>query len=400
MMKILMTFLTIVTLETINTSPEADPLGIKYFVANPKSLDYKFTGKKDEHRFGVELKENKQFHHTKTAEDGVRLGCYGHEQDGKMYSTHYVADGKGYRLVPHQDLITVYPKDGGEARKASFVQSFNEEEIRSENIRYFFPEGCQSPKIEIEKIEVKSGLLNGASQGATKPQQTSPGSEAGKLSGTSSITSNGKQKKGRELDFPPSDQSGGKASPNQVTETPKSEKPTNLNETPTTEKQKIYEELKSQEISAGKPATTPPSDSSKIKQEPIVTDTKSSIPSTGGVTSNVLTLTPKISSGNLNNNYIPPINTFTPDARASLTPQYRNENKECSDTCCDDNRPQILLSRSTLGSCCKGVAKIVIPLPMETLSKISTSEIIEITSETSNIVMLEKLLKLVEKYKL
>jgi hypothetical protein len=38
----------------------------KYFVANPKSLDYKFTGKKDEHRFGVELKENKQFHHTKT----------------------------------------------------------------------------------------------------------------------------------------------------------------------------------------------------------------------------------------------------------------------------------------------------------------------------------------------
>lgn len=39
---------------------------IKYFVASPKALDYKFTGKKDEHRFGVELKENKQFHHTKT----------------------------------------------------------------------------------------------------------------------------------------------------------------------------------------------------------------------------------------------------------------------------------------------------------------------------------------------
>lgn len=37
-----------------------------FFVANPKSLDYKFVGKKDEHRFGVELKENKQFHHTKT----------------------------------------------------------------------------------------------------------------------------------------------------------------------------------------------------------------------------------------------------------------------------------------------------------------------------------------------
>lgn len=41
-------------------------LKTKYFIANPKSLDYKFTGNKDEHRFGVELKENKQFHHTKT----------------------------------------------------------------------------------------------------------------------------------------------------------------------------------------------------------------------------------------------------------------------------------------------------------------------------------------------
>lgn len=46
----------------------------------------------------------------------MRLGCYGHELEGKKYSTHYVADGRGYRLVPHQGLITVYPKDGGEAR--------------------------------------------------------------------------------------------------------------------------------------------------------------------------------------------------------------------------------------------------------------------------------------------
>lgn len=38
----------------------------KYFNVNPKALDYKVTGKKDEHRYGVELKENKQFHHTKT----------------------------------------------------------------------------------------------------------------------------------------------------------------------------------------------------------------------------------------------------------------------------------------------------------------------------------------------
>jgi hypothetical protein len=48
------------------SAESGDDTKTKYFVANPMSLDYKFTGKKDEHRFGVELKENKQFHHTKT----------------------------------------------------------------------------------------------------------------------------------------------------------------------------------------------------------------------------------------------------------------------------------------------------------------------------------------------
>lgn len=68
--------------------------------------------------------------------------------NGKKYSTHYLADSHGYRLVPHQGLITVYPKDGGEARKASFVQSFTEDEIRSANIRYFFPDGCAIGKFD------------------------------------------------------------------------------------------------------------------------------------------------------------------------------------------------------------------------------------------------------------
>lgn len=78
-------------------------------------------------------------------------------QDGKKFSTHYVADGRGYRLVPQKELITVYPKDGGEPRKASFVESFSKEEIKSSNIRYFFPEGCKlgyevdAPPIKIVK---------------------------------------------------------------------------------------------------------------------------------------------------------------------------------------------------------------------------------------------------------
>lgn len=49
--------------------------------------------------------------------------------------------------MPHQGLITVYPKDGGAPRQASFVQTFNEDEVRSENIRYFFPDGCSSASL-------------------------------------------------------------------------------------------------------------------------------------------------------------------------------------------------------------------------------------------------------------
>lgn len=77
----------------------------EYRAANPHS---------DKHKFGYELGENKHFHHTTTDEDGVRLGCYGHVLDGQKYSTQYVADSKGYRIVPTHDLITVFPKSGGE----------------------------------------------------------------------------------------------------------------------------------------------------------------------------------------------------------------------------------------------------------------------------------------------
>lgn len=66
----------------------------------------------DKNKFGYELGENKHFHHTTQEEDGVRLGCYGHVLEGKKYSTQYVADAKGYRIVNTHDLITVYPKSG------------------------------------------------------------------------------------------------------------------------------------------------------------------------------------------------------------------------------------------------------------------------------------------------
>ncbi|CAO1414640.1 unnamed protein product [Diamesa tonsa] len=111
----------------------------------------------EKHKYGYELKENKHFHHTTTEEvkeDGVRLGCYGYvHPNGKAYSTHYVADNRGYRIVPHHGDILVYPKDGTDARKASFFESFNEDEIKSSNIRYFFPNGCKSTMIDIKLID-------------------------------------------------------------------------------------------------------------------------------------------------------------------------------------------------------------------------------------------------------
>lgn len=93
------------------------------------------------------------------AEDGVRLGCYGHMQDDKLFSTYYVADGKGYRLVPHNKVILVYPKDNGEPRKASFISEFDEDEINKSNVRYLFPAGCKSPEAREKEIQMKSDAV-------------------------------------------------------------------------------------------------------------------------------------------------------------------------------------------------------------------------------------------------
>lgn len=77
---------------------------VQYKVAVPAS---------DKHRFGYEILDtSRSFHHTTTEEDGVRLGCYGHILEGKKYSTQYVADVKGYRIVHTTEPITVYPKSG------------------------------------------------------------------------------------------------------------------------------------------------------------------------------------------------------------------------------------------------------------------------------------------------
>lgn len=68
----------------------------------------------DRNKFGYEIlnKTSKSYHFSSTEKDGVRLGCYGYLFKGKKYSTKYVADAKGYRIVNTDKKFTVYPKSG------------------------------------------------------------------------------------------------------------------------------------------------------------------------------------------------------------------------------------------------------------------------------------------------
>lgn len=65
MQKFLIAFVALAALGDISQS--ATPVSRdNYFVNDNKGLNYKVVGKKDEHRFGVEVADNKQFHHTIT----------------------------------------------------------------------------------------------------------------------------------------------------------------------------------------------------------------------------------------------------------------------------------------------------------------------------------------------
>lgn len=56
---------------------------------------------------------------------------------------YYVADADSYRLVPHEKIITVY-QEKDVPLLASFVKSFKfDNEVKNQEIRYFFPEGCE-----------------------------------------------------------------------------------------------------------------------------------------------------------------------------------------------------------------------------------------------------------------
>lgn len=329
------------------------------------------------------------------------------------YSTHYVADGKGYRLVPHQGLITVYPKDGGPPRQASFVQSFNEDELRSANIRYFFPDGCQSPQLEIDTIAATARPTLKPAVQPSIPPPTKINEIPVPVEGT---TNGGNSRTGRLREFgshsgkeDPLVKSGGASGD------PLDVKP--LEGGGNTGSSVINPNAsagKNTPETAGVPDNTsdPNSKTGSGLEHPDNGGGTPKVDSRTATGTDITTPGHETATGHHQSGGVQHPVDVTANARTDLhkyiptdphphgTTPFKQLDNKCSDTCCDDNRPQILMSRPTTGSCCKGVSKIIIPIEMDALGRIPMAEILEITSETKNVEMLQNLLKLVEKYKL
>lgn len=336
-------------------------------------------------------------------------------------------------MVPHQGLITVYPKDGSAPRQASFVQSFNEDDLRSENIRYFFPDGCQSPQLELDTAALTksffpektakasvSPALSPATGSSDKSVPSAPPSAAlyaqptGSLPPASAIAeipveieddiNKGSNRQGRLKSFG-ADLDAGKTLPLAGSRGSDLGRGTEqLNNGPPQKPfagQKyltpsepgfsgIDERFGKSIIQAVSPGTKPAVVSGKS------TTSGANLPSEGVTVSSASVDLPKTPKVEVPKAPLSPL----PVPHPPVTAPFKQPNNKCSDTCCDDNRPQILMSRAAANSCCKGVAKIVIPIEMDELGKIPMPELLEITNETNNIEMLQKLLKLVEKYNL
>lgn len=71
--------------------------------------------------------------------------------------------------------------------------------------------------------------------------------------------------------------------------------------------------------------------------------------------------------------------------------------EQCSDTCCEQNRPQVFFPQIDSNSCCKNVSKLVLPIDLSELDNVAVAEITKITSEIDPVKMLLKLMRLIEK---
>lgn len=362
--------------------------------------------------------------------------------------------------MPHQGLITVYPKGGGEPRQASFVQYFNEDELKTANIRYFFPDGCQSPQLEIDKNYQAPSKAT-----ATLPIKVQPLDSQKPASETIDSSDRGDKnnyRSGRLRGFGgESDKEDSNLAKSGVINADKSQidarsssdanKPiassvstAGTTTSPTGASIHAHETIaghgegKTMSSSLGVPGeeiskadqgarTTSGAVHSGAADDQYLPPTSEGIPASAGHSASGV---PSNIPSGADDDYLPPKSRFPtsaghsasgipssiPSGALTVSPKtdlskinsqnaigrtpFKQLDNKCSDTCCDDNRPQLLMSRPSVGSCCKGVAKIIIPIEMNVLENIPMPEILEITSETKNVEMLQKLLKLVEKYKI
>ena len=62
------------------------------------------------YNYGVEIDKDAQFNHQTRGPDGVTYGCYGYlDEFGKLQSSHYIADARGFRLLRTTDAVEVFP---------------------------------------------------------------------------------------------------------------------------------------------------------------------------------------------------------------------------------------------------------------------------------------------------
>lgn len=70
------------------------------------------------------------------------------------------------------------------------------------------------------------------------------------------------------------------------------------------------------------------------------------------------------------------------------------ENETCVDSCCEQNRAQIIFSESI---CCSNFSTLLIPINLTDLEKVSISEIANLSNELDPVKLLLKLLRIIEK---
>jgi hypothetical protein len=308
-------------------------------------------------------------------------------------------------------------------RKASFVQSFNEEEIRSANIRYFFPEGCQSPKIEVDATVQITPTQRKPSEVPVQVQTSTGRNSRGKTPKAIDFGNNENVQEVQPLEktsegltgrssvpisVQPLTNPAANTTPRYQTTTSKYEPPTQstLRSGPVTSRSDSLDVNSKPPTLASEPSTDRSESSNLYSQPPnssFPPSTSPSPPPSFGpriTTPRLETTIPALSSPRgifLSTPGTPGLYITPNTSKFKSLPPPQNDQK-CSDTCCDDNRPQILMSRASPDSCCKGVAKIVVPIPMDLLARISIDEIIQVTNEANNVEMLKKLLTLAEKY--